>query len=116
MGGLSDTFKMSALNALKFRLDLAVGDCRRSVKKMKAEMRNHVKPPNRTEVIAACKLLSIQPPILGASVDLKAAYGARGKAAKPYHHDVNKTEAAKAKFQEIMAAYETLEKHNEGLH
>jgi hypothetical protein len=116
MGGLSDTYKMTALNALKFRLDLAVGDCRRSVKRMKAEMRDCVKPPSRTEVLVACKLLGVQPPALGAPADLKAAYGARGRAAKPYHHDVNKTEAARAKFQEIMAAYETLEKHNEGPH
>jgi len=116
MGGLSNTYKMTALNALKFRLDLAVGDCRRSVKRMKAEMRDCVKPPSRTEVLVACKLLGVQPPALGAPADLKAAYGARGRAAKPYHHDVNKTEAARAKFQEIMAAYETLEKHNEGPH
>ena len=70
---------------------------------------------SRRRIIAACQLLSMDPPPPGRPADLADARKRRGKLGAAYHQDRVGDDSMRDQYEAVMNAYRTLEEYNETL-
>lgn len=109
MSDISDSSSISIIESMTCDIDLIAKDLERRIKKEKLRAVPQTSScPSRKEVLEACRTLGIDPLSIGELPNLTVAFRQRGKKAKAYHSDVNRSEGAAEMYRSIVSSYDTL--------